>query len=230
MKKNKLKKYWTHAEVEEYTKKLLSSAELSLAEQKERITELKNQNNKLTKDNQELKSREKLLSSALTEATRKAKDIELTTQAKANLEIEKVKQFSAKWTNLFDELAKIHPELSGKSIKHQFRAEVEELIDQIFEANNMRLNWEDRRLAKKPRLEDVTTNSLFEYETNRPSTQTPVLSQENEERFNKLISKIKSGMIFATELQEPNESGFNIDEALNPKESLDKIIGDLLED
>ena len=42
------------------------------------------------------------------------------------------------------------------------------------------------------------------------------------------MSKLKKQMVFVSELSKPNEDGFDIEEALNPKDSLDTIIGDLL--
>lgn len=229
MEKTKIKKNWTNAEVENYTKKLLSSSEISLAEQRDRIAELKRQNDKLTRDIAEIKSKEKMISSALTEATRKSREVEQITKAKAALEIEKVKQFSYKWTSYFDELSKNHPELAGKNIKKMFKDEIKELLDQIFESNNFRSSIDEKTLEKKPVLTSMSATELYCREAKKASaTENSTLSPENEKRFNEIISKIKSRMIHTTELTKPGDNGFNIEEALNPKDSLDKILGDLL--
>lgn len=229
MEKIKIKKNWTNAEVENYTKKLMSSSEISLAEQRDRIAELKRQNEKLTREIAEVKSKEKMISSALTEATKKSIEVEQITKAKAALEIEKVKQFSYKWTNYFDELAQNHPELAGKNIKKMFKEEVKGLIDQIFESNNFRTSVDDKVLQKKPKLSPMSASDIYISEIKKSSDiEESTLSPENEQRFNEIITKIKSRMIHSNELTKPSEEGFNIEEALNPKDSLDKILDDLL--
>ena len=83
-------------EVDAYIEKT-EKLEESLNEQKARIFELLDQNEKLRKEAEELRRKQDNISSALLEATKKADQIVSEAKGLADAEIERVRLFRSKW-------------------------------------------------------------------------------------------------------------------------------------
>lgn len=95
------KKSYSPAEVENYIKKTIQSYENKLSEQKERIFELLEENEKLLAELEKYRDKDSQISKALVHAIAKAKEIEDGAKLKYNIEIEKLKNFHSKWVSYY---------------------------------------------------------------------------------------------------------------------------------
>jgi hypothetical protein len=143
--------------------------------------------------------------------------------------IEKVRQFGFKWVNYFKELIESTPNLKGVDGAELFSIELGDLIEQLIEVGSTKNSKADKVLPRSRKKKQLTEKEWLG-ESSAKSSIAPEysLSDESEEGYKRIMSKLKSQMVFVSELQKPTDDGFNIDEALHPKDSLDKIIGDLI--
>ena len=229
MEKNQFKRTFTRAEVETYVKKMLSSSEVTMCEQKDRIVELKKEIDELKRGNSDQAEKFKMMSKAMNEATKIAKDAQKDHEIQMNLMIEKVRQFGFKWVNYFRELIERTAGLKGEEGAEIFSTELSELVEQLIEVGSTRNRNSEKTMPRSRKGKQVTKDEWLSGTSKKLSEKPEYsLSDESEERYKNVMNKLKNQMVFVSELQKPNEEGFNIDEALNPKDSLDKIIGDLI--
>ena len=80
-------------EVDEFITKLLSLTESKLEEQSKRINELKEQVRSLTAEKEEFKAKECSVSGALTEAVKRADEIQSMSETRYSLELQRIKNF-----------------------------------------------------------------------------------------------------------------------------------------
>ena len=222
------KRVFSRREVEEYVKKMLTSAEVTMSEQKDRIVELKHDIDKLSRTNDELQSKVKLMQRGLNETERVNKQIAKDAQIQTKLVVEKVQQFGYKWKAYFKELFENIDELKSNASVELFSSDLSELVSAVIEATMPRESaneivipvdaemticedeWMDRRLKKLSEEPNYT------------------LSGDNEARYKNVMNRLKSSMIYSSQLTAgEGETKFDIAEALNPKDSLDKIIKDI---
>ncbi len=229
MEKNQFKRTFTRAEVEEYVKKMLSSSEITMCEQKDRIIELKKEIDDLKRGTNDNSEKFKMMSKAMNEATKIAKEAQKDHEIQMNIMIEKVRQFGYKWVNYFKELIEATPQLKGEGGAELFSSELSDLVDQLIEVGSTKNKKSDKVLPRSRKKKQLTDEEWLGTKSAK-SSEVPEysLSDESEEGYKRMMSKLKNQMVFVSELQKPAEGGFNIDEALNPKDSLDKIIGDLI--
>lgn len=227
-KKSVAKKTWTKASVEAYVKKLMNAREIELHEEKEKYIELKMNFDKQRKTCSELREREKRLSKSLTEALEKVKDTSQLSQIRNSLEIEKIRQFSFKWKSHFENLSNAYPDYCGENVRKMFERDLETLIDEVAESNNFTIVGNEIGLISKAKIVDITRDDWFESESKKIAYEADLLSADDEKRFNNIIAKIKAQMVHSDALAGKNESGFSIDEALNPKQSLLDILKDIM--
>lgn len=228
-KKNGAKKTWTNASVEAYVKKIINDLEIELYDEKDKYYELKVKFDRLSKTCTDLREKEKRVSKSLTEALEKVKDTSQLSQIRNSLEIEKIRQFAFKWKNHFENLANAYPEYGGENVRNMFEREIETLIDEIAESNNFTIVGNEIGLISRAKIVDVSRDEWFENEAKRISDGGgESFSKLDEKRFNNIITRIKSQMVHSDALGEKNESGFSIDEALNPKQSLGDILKDIM--
>lgn len=229
MKKSSLKtkKTFTRAEVEEFVKQMLTSSELTMCEQKDRIVELKKELGEANRKLAEKEDKVKILERGLKESDRVNKQAKKETDIQTKLIVQKVQQFGFKWKNYFAELFSEIEALRDNVSVELLAQDVNELISSVIEATNFRsssdetfipinaevcLNedeWLDRKISK---LSDEADYSL---------------SDDNEHKYKLVMERLKKQMIYTSELADSNGNQFSIEEALNPKDSLDKIINDL---
>lgn len=222
------KRVFSRREVEEYVKKMLTSAEVTMSEQKDRIVELKHDIDKLSRTNDELQAKVKLMQRGLSETERVNKQIAKDSQLQTKLVVEKVQQFGFKWKAYFNELFENIEELKSNASVELFSSDLSELVSAVIEATMPRESaneivipvdaemtlaedeWMDRRLKKLSEEPNYT------------------LSGDNEARYKNVMNRLKSSMIYSSQLTAgEGENKFDITEALNPKDSLDKIIKDI---
>lgn len=229
MEKNQFKRTFTRAEVEEYVKKMLSSSEVTMCEQKDRIVELKKEIDELKRGNNDQSEKFKMMSKAMNEATKIAKDQQKDHEIQMGVMIEKVRQFGFKWVNYFREMIARTPSLAGEDGAETFSTELSELVEQLIEVGSTRNRNEEKTMPRSRKGKSVTKDEWLGKNVKRLSDKPEYsLSDESEERYKNVMSRLKTQMVFVSELQKPSDEGFNINEALNPKDSLDKIIGDII--
>lgn len=229
MGKNQFKRTFTRAEVEDYVKKMLSSSEVTMCEQKDRIVELKKEIEELKRGNSDQTEKFKIMSKAMNEATKIAKDQQKDHEIQMNLMIEKVRQFGFKWVNYFRELIERTPVLKSENGAEMFSNELSELVEQLIEVGSTRNNNAEKVMPRSRKAKNMSKDEWLGKTTKKLLDKPDYsLSEESEERYKSVMNRLKNQMVFVSELQTPNDEGFNIDEALNPKDSLDKIIGDLI--
>lgn len=222
------KKSFSRSEVEEYVKKMLTSSEVTMSEQKDRIVALKQNVDRLTRANDELQSKVKLLQRGINESERVNKQMAKDSGLQTKLVVEKVQQFGFKWKAYFKELFENIEALQSNASVELFSSDLSELVSAVIEATMPRSaldeagvpidaeivlsedEWMDRRLKKLSEEPKYT------------------LSSDNESRYKEVMNRLKSSMIYASEACVVGETEkFDIQEALNPKDSLEKIIKDI---
>lgn len=167
-------------------------------EQKERIDELKEQNEKLSEELREYKKKEKLIERTLTEATKRAGDIESELKTQYALEIERLKIFQAKWTNCYEELKN----------KYHFDKDVNNMESLVISTKQTLIDKLGRLNIILPQLE-ADEQIQFDQESER-------INRLQEEQADRLVSELKS------QIQELDEQ-FDYKEALTPKKSLEEL-------
>lgn len=228
----KNKKTFSRGDLDNYIKQVMTESEIIMTEQKDHIYKLKNENEKLSRELGELKKKEKAIYKALTEATKRAAEIEENAKTRCNIEIERVKQFSYKWNRYFSDLKEQSKPITEKDTV-AFSDEIDGIAEQIIENS---LFEEDRKKKEKLFMEktmaykNYTKLSPKEWINNQRFSDEEVkdtkLNDDLAKRFEKIMEKLKK--CASGKLPEPSDSGFDFNEALNPKDSLDDILGDLL--
>lgn len=167
-------------------------------EQKERIDELKEQNEKLAEELSVYRKKEKLIERTLTEATRRAEDIESELKTQYALEIERLKIFQAKWTNCYEELKnKYHFDKDVNNMESLVINTKQTLIDKLGRLNIILPHFESEEQMQ------------FDSESER-------ITKLQEEQADRLVSELKN------QIKELDEE-FDYKEALTPKKSLEEL-------
>lgn len=221
------KKTFTRSEVEEYVKKMLTSSELTMSEQKDRILELKKENEVLAREKKELQDKLKTTQRASAEQERINRQNQKDNNIQTKLIVEKVQQFGFKWKNYFSDLFSELEELKNNTSVDLFCTDVNELIEEVIEATNFRTSLDERSVPISAEVclnEDEWLDRKIRKLAGEPKY---TLSEQSEDKYKKVLNRLKNNMIYASELASDTTAGFNMEEALNPKDSLDKIIDDL---
>ena len=104
-----------------------------------------------------------------------------------------------------------------------------ENLDEMQELNTISTEKVGKKIptSKKDTLmtEEEWMKSVFASASGEASEEN--LSDGNLQRYNELMRKLKDDMTFASMISAPSEN-FDINEAMNPKDDLNKILGDLL--
>ncbi len=103
------KKKYKRNEVRDLLIENSSSLEQKLEEQKTRIVELIEENERLTAENSKLKEREGLIDKTLLGAQKSAKEQEEATLLRYELAVERLKKFFERWEEYFDNLKDKYP-------------------------------------------------------------------------------------------------------------------------
>lgn len=167
-------------------------------EQKERIDELKEQNEKLAEELSVYRKKEKLIERTLTEATRRAEDIESELKTQYALEIERLKIFQAKWTNCYEELKN----------KYHFDKDVNNMESLVINTKQTLIDKLGRLNIILPHLESEE-QMQFDSESER-------ITKLQEEQADRLVSELKN------QIKELDEE-FDYKEAITPKKSLEEL-------
>lgn len=244
----KQKKYYTQIEVDEYVRDLMTNSEIALSKQAERLEKERKENEQLLKELEEYKQKEKSISRLLILSERKAKFLETNTRSRCAMEIERLARLAEKWDKFFSKLSSTY-NASDKDKLDEFKDELSKTIDGMLEMENL--------FSDKP-LSDA--EKAHEAEINRLSVIKDKKKTELDQRFDRLVQEfnMKIGDNATRKRGRPKKSdsdsikdikkslekkkapqtvippkidgGFDFDEALNPTDSLEDIMKDLLKD
>jgi len=223
------KKTFTRSEVEEYVKKMLTSSELTMSEQKDRILELKKENELLLKEKKEIQEKLKTTQRAGAEQERINRQNQKDNNLQTKMIVEKVQQFGFKWKNYFADLFGEIDALKENSSVDLFATDVNELIEEVIETTNFRTSLGEKSV---PISAEVCLNEdeWLDRKIKKLSGEIKYsLSEESESRYKKVLNRLKNNMVLASTLAAGSSdgAGFSMEEALNPKDSLENIIKDL---
>lgn len=222
------KKTFTRSEVEDYTKKMLTSAELTMSEQKDRIIELKREQDGLKKQIEDLQAKNKLLQRGLNESERVNKQFSKDMAVQTKLTVNKVQQFGYKWKAYFRELFDEVEALRDNASVDLFASDIAELVASVIEATMLRSSSDETVVPVGAELvlsEDEWMDRRLKKLSEEPKY---TLSSDSETKYKSVMNRLKSTMIYSSELSGDNkEASFDIQEALNPKDSLENIIKDI---
>lgn len=245
----KSKKYYTQVEVDEYVRKLLTDSEIALSKQAERIENEKKENLKLTRELEEYKKKEKASSRLLILSERKAKYLETTTRTKCAAEIERLARLAEKWDSFFANMSNKYDELDREQLE-EFKDELSKTIDGMLEMEDLFKN-EDMQDATKAHSEEIERLSILKKKKDsamderfsklvmefnmkigdhatrgrgRPKKQDSINRKDIEKKLNSK-SKTSQKVVYPP----VGESGFDFEEALNPTDSLESILSDLID-
>ncbi len=149
------KKKYKKEEVREILVANNASYEEKLAEQKTRIYELLEENQKLLIENKKLKSRQSLVDSAILTAEKTAQEKNEQTQLEYKLNRERLINFSERWTAYFDYLRETYPLYSAT----KEATEIFDSLCHLLKINNDRQIVDDLNAQLEGKL---TENMVFE--------------------------------------------------------------------
>lgn len=245
-----------------------------LSEKQSRINELREENYKLSKALDNYKKKEEYISSALTNATQKATEIEENAKKTYSLEIKNVKDLFNRWDNFLKTLIKRYPKMNDfdpDEVLNNMKSEVDKTLKEDFaideDSNNSnedafkkllsrikRHSLEDRKPKTIKRSKEYSDEIIEEEserenlsETNRVNNIKPItnltLEEDETDEFENLVDKFLNTQNITTpkgyeksilssgkkkksnsKYPEPNETGFDLEQALNPTEDLYSIM------
>ena len=240
---------YTKTEVDEYVRKLMTDSEIALTHQAEQLEKEKQINESLLKELEEYKKKEKSISRMLVIAERKARYLETTTRSRCAIEIERLARLADKWDEFFSELSEKY-EAVDKERLNQFKKELTATIDNMLEMGD---SFNDSPLseAEKSHLSEINRLKVVkEKKDNDLSDRFDKLVLEFNMKIgdnatrgrgrpkkgdNVNIKEIsdkqnKSSKQRQKPIPSKSDGDFDFDEALNPVDSLEDIMKDLIGD
>jgi len=244
----KSKKYWTQLEVDEYVRKLLTDSEIALSRQAERIEQEVKENDRLAKELEEYKLKEKTNARLLVLSERKAKNIEQTARSKCAIELNRLASLADHWDSFFNDLENKY-DLEDKEKLEEFKEELSKTIDGLLDIETLfgtegltpavedhigevnRLNV--LRQKKNTELEDRFSKLVMEFNMKIGDNATRGRGRPKKKDLNNVkdIEKNLNKKLKKETKQEyiPKADGvFDFEEALNPEDSLEEIMKDLI--
>ena len=242
----KNKKYYTQQEVDEYVRKLLTDSEISLSRQSERIEKEVKENERLRKELEDCKAKEKTNARLLILSERKVKNMEQTARAKCAIELDRLARLADEWDDFFSHLENEYKQ-EDKEKLDEFKADLSKTIDglldmeDIFQTEGVTDAAQDHasevnrlnvlRNKKKSELDDRFSKLVIEFNMKigdnatrgrgRPKKQ----DSNNVKDIQKNLDSNKKGK---TDYIPKADGVFDFEEALNPVDSLEDIMKDLL--
>ena len=241
----KMKKYYTQIEVDEYVRRLLTDSEIALSKQSERLEKERKENERLLKELEESKNKEKAVSRLLILSERKAKYLETTAKEKCDAEIEKLAKLVDESDLLVEEIIEEY-DYEDEDRLEKFKAELSAMLDGLIELGSLfgdveasqtqageinRLNV--LRNKKKTELDDRFSKLVMEFNMKIGGNATRGRGRPKKQDSNNVsdIEKmLKPKQKQKTTVYPPKgENGFDYEEALNPTDSLEDIMKDLID-
>lgn len=160
------KKGYSVDEVEGFINKLLQLTEDKLTESTARINELKSEIRALTIEKNEYKAKEQAVSKALTEALKRAEEIESVAKARYAMEINRLSVFRRRFS---DYLASISDQTPVDVAIQEFEGNVKSLESELKEVMQKEFNLEKITVATSPEQESSEGFDLQEALTPKES-------------------------------------------------------------
>ena len=242
------KKSYTKTEVDEYVRKLMTDSEIALTHQAEQLEKERNEKQKILEELEEYKKKEKSISRMLVIAERKARYLETTTRSRCAIEIERLARLCDKWDEFFDGLSDKYERVDKEKL-NEFKKEISATIDNMLEMED---GFNDAPLsdAEKSHLSEINRLKVVKEKKNndlsdrfdrlvlefnmkigdnatrgrgRPKKGDGINVKEISEKQTK-ASKQKQKTIYPSK----GDGDFDFEEALNPVDSLEDIMKDLM--
>lgn len=247
------KKGYDIEQVENYINTLSLKYEEKLAEQKDRVFTMRNELDVLKNRLEAYQNKDKQISQALYFAVEKAEQIENSARKLYDLEIKRVNILYERWRVLIDQLEQSYGGKSIDPQIRKMMDELRNGLDSVMAQNNNIANSNIKQELKENSdnyiknllnkmdyvINDKPKKKTEPKETKKKEEEKPsignrlkVLSSKldgksaenylNDER--EMESNAYSKSFFGTKQAVVNDSGFNLEEALNPKEDLEEIM------
>ena len=187
----KKQKVFTKEQVVSAMSRIKTENEGAVAAEKDKIFALLEENAELKQQNAALLRRDKLISDALVAAVEKAKEIEIAAKRKCDLEIKRLRLFQAKWGQYFARVMERYPVDENLQKIQEFTRKVDEILGNESDQTD--------EAAQAQNVSGV-------FATLRKETATSSTAPFNPKE--KIDAYMKS------------ESGFDMEEVLNPKGEL----------
>lgn len=245
---NKDKKYFTAEEVEDAISGLTARYEEVLAEQKQRIYDLRTQLKNAEQRIKEYKSKSELVAKALIGAVQKAEEIDKLSKIKYSQEVTRLKLFHDRWTSYYARILDKYPLDEELKAVSDFNAKVEKLLEggnvgevqAAFESETRRIA-EQTEKENKQRGKFDPVERINAYLENTPdpepafAPEAPVRTeaakagdtQETGESPSESTEAERPEERKPLTLKDPTSSGFSFEEALHPTQDLADIMKDL---
>lgn len=243
----KQKKYYTQIEVDEYVRELLTKSEIALSKQAERLEQERQENERLSALVEEYKKKEKAISRLLILSERKAKFLETNTRSRCAMEIERLARLAEKWDSFFEHLGSTYSPKDKQKLD-EFKSEISTAIDNMLEMESL---FGDKPLTEAEKAHEEEINRLgvikdkhqseIDQRFNKLVSEFNMKIGDNATRKRGRPKKDASSNVKDIEralekdkakdkgIYPPvSDSGFDFEEALNPTDSLEDIMRDLL--
>ncbi len=195
------KKEYTQEELDEYVQSVKAEYESTLVRQRERIEELRTALSNAEKKIADYVGQRELVYRAITEAVKKADDIERVSLIRYNQEIAQLKSFHDKWVGYFNKIIDKYP-----------------LTDELVAASKV-----NGRIAEVlSKAGDI--EAQYESERARLSES---LAAEREDAGDDGFNRSDVAAAVQDDYKDRSPAGFSISEALHPKEDLKDIMREL---
>lgn len=122
------KKGYKKSEVDEYVFALKNEYESKLAEQKNRIFQLKSELTEREKQLAAFKAKTDLISSAILNAVQKADEIEKLAETRYREEMKQLKSFHEKWQSHYNKMLEKYPDDEGLKAIGKFNAAMDDIL------------------------------------------------------------------------------------------------------
>lgn len=243
-----VKKGYKPKQVDTFIQKLEFERDKVNAEQFDRILQLRKEVMDLEAALEEYKKRDKMVSNALVAAVAKAEEIEKVAKQKYEMELQSLKLFHVKWMSYYKQIIAKYPLDETLTKAAQFNTSLAKVLGDAGQ------EAQPAKAVKPPPKSDA--EKQYETESRRLSAQNAsrgvnieaiseaLNDDDSENRYSKVLKsfgksfepagKIKSHFDSEPDRRAvngkpvpPSESGFSIDEALNPEEDLEEILKSL---
>lgn len=198
MKFDQEKKGYKRAQVDEYIFALKNEYESKLAEQKNRIFQLKSDLAEKEKQLADHASKRDLISTAIINAVAKAEEIEKLSAQRYHEEMVQLRAFHEKWQAHYNQLLKKYPSDDGLKAIAKFNAD----LDNILSGSTTAIKELEKQFDEE--TERITANKATKTSIKPAKKQAKTLAEDA-----------------------VSASGFSFEEAWNPKEDLSEIMKEL---
>lgn len=220
----KAKKTYTRSEVDAYIQKMMTSAELTLAQMRAEKSALENRIEKLNREVFSYKERETRTIKALAEVARRLKVKEEESRNRTQMQIDYLSEYSERWIKVLENVQEKYRLKEDELQLNKFVQDTEQLVKQLIADGSLKPEEIKKiKINKKPLLSKEELDARYERIMQRIEN----MDMPRRGRGRPRKTEEKANMR-ATVKDVPKTENFDFEEALNPTESLTQILSDLL--